>query len=412
MKKLIIIGLGVCFAVFLSIFLLNTKKTNKNQVRPISPRRLSDGLFLLSPTTGDILAQSQQFKIDKSQYAKDPVLQSLKEQKKHLALIEALQQFVIPSKKQNPSVQVYTSLNQGQLQALLNQYGLPKKLLQGLQISSPQPEQILTVDGSSHSFSEIKRNHFMWGVFETKIFERYLDLLKKDISNRGLTAAAQKQDLNTQDFIEKYILKGRPQKSYDTEQVLDFLKKNYLQLPIKLNLTYPDFKVDFKPDWTPHLGAKTSIKKILFFADYHSDFTVQLLENLNHFSQKYPDIYFGLRPLFPPQDTLQQMLAELSFCVWAQHPNLYWDFLRQAMGLDKNNYEQNLYRVVSHVGLPLPEMKACLYEKKYHNVVEYHQQYADYMQIKSGPIIFFNGLVYANAISMDHLDQMLEDSHN
>ena len=400
--------LAVIFAALVGSGLyLISLSFNKNETHEISREEVfvekifDSGLFKLSQLPPTQIAKVNNLIVEESQLKIDPALKVYQGQEiQKLLLISALKQFVndktqkiiIDESKGSQSVKIY-----------MNQYGIPLKYFDKIEFNDAKEKFLIKVDDKPIYEKDVEKTAYYWGAQETKIFRRKLEIIIEILKTKILTVKASENKQNTQKYIEGLLKKN----NIDQEQLKSFVIKNLINKPIEVNLFYPSFNIELKPEWTPVLRGQKSNLKFLVFDSFYSQSGREYLSKVPELSKNYADIEFGFRPVFSEKDIFQNLLAEMSFCVWAESPEKYWSFIKEAVKIKSDNFEKDIYGLITQQEMNLKSLKQCFYEKKYKNVVDYHQDYAKFLGIHAGPVTFFDGEVYSGELSDDKLKTLL-----
>jgi protein-disulfide isomerase len=370
LKALALIGVGlICFALFRSFN--NSRTARAPDIHAFSEEIVAGGLFRLQKLPPGILVQGESFEIKTEILNKDPAILSLQASRQELLIIQLLRNLE-KENRQASQIIIYQKAPERPVAAILNQFGVSRYWVDKVQFQPTKaPDVIATVDGADRGLESIGEDFYYWGAVDTQIFNRQIELAKQA------------------------VLKKKP-------------KKDFHQ-PLPLNIVKPRFSVEIKPDWTPRLGPLETKKQWIVFTDFYSSWSRNFYNKVSQWSKQFPEVSFGFRPLIDLKDPYQVMLAQMSFCVWNQHPENFFPFMAEAIKHKGLEFEAHLYETIERQGLALDPLKQCLYQKTHDKVVEYHQGYASYLGIVAGPVVFANDLVYAGGLSEEDILEQLTD---
>ncbi len=357
---------------------------------------------------------------------------SLNQKKEELLILSALQQHVKPTQK---FASFALKKPPRPLQEICSQYQFPcfdeKKIK-----FDPKQEVFLKTDQGTFTMEQINTSHLSLRAAHTEILNHLLGRIDEKIRSRVLYTLAKQQNLAVQDYIEKNIVKNQDLLKYvdqDLEyrqvapaerpammsgrveqkklmMVDEYLLKNFIQKPIVVNIQQPKYEFENRWEWTPFFGKqplKNSLHVILF-ADHFSEASRQLIQTLLKYRNQKTEVTFAFRPLFFEQDAMQRMLTEMSFCVWSENKEIYWDFLQKTLQLKNDFTEQQLYALVEDSGLAVADIKTCFLQRKMKDAVDYHLQTAKFLKIITPPVLFIGNEVHIGPLTEDTFNRILK----
>lgn len=277
------------------------------------------------------------------------------------------------------------------------------------------------------------------GFLESEIYRRKLLLIDKKIKNLALAKEAENLSLNIQDYVSQYIFEkakqeatteevqkylkersvpeGKDPKAWAIEEVLKknkeksinyILERYILELPILVNLVPPQFPMDIKYDWVPHWGPENAQVQVMVFSDTWSDSGQKIIKEVQSLKKKYKNLFVGFRPLFSIKNPFQKLSVLTGACVWAENPESYWEYLISSLGDHKERTENVLYSVADKLKLKTMEIRQCVFQQRYNNVVEYHAQFNEYLGIQAGPVVYVSGELFSGAIKIEDLEKAID----
>ncbi len=375
--------------------------------KPKSPesdrdRSYKKGLFSFQKLPEDTVSQYETLVFKEDLFEGDPILNSLKEEELELLIVSFLHQF---SKQIQSSGKVEFFFNPPQrpLMSLLNQYGIDTIKEDQVSFLAENSKGVAKIGNRTYGRSDLNEEKYYWGAYHSRVFRRKLDLIEAAVVKNLLSTAARQEKLNLQEYTSQYVYGKDQPLVFSDPKVREFVSKNLVKKSIAFDIELPDFSVELKPDWSPSLGNLESPMAWVVFDSFYSESGRDFIKNIKGRWQKYPQVTFYFHPVFAKTDRFQNLLAEFSFCIWALQPDHYWDFLGRAIDVPQKSFEKDVYAIVADLGLPKSPIQQCFYEQKYKNVVQYHLDYASFLGIQSGPVIFFRGEVHTGFVSVDDL---------
>ncbi len=370
-------------------------------------------------------------------------MRSFRNRKRDLLFAIIYKQFV--TNNETPVEKIEFSFKKVSLSpsAILNQFGIQEKYSTQIQFQTFDPSQGLAkVDGQVITKKDIDFNNFIWAAYETEVYRYKLSAIDKLLKQKTITSESKKLKLRTQDYQEKYIDSQLPTEISDNdiddylkkysiedtarnrqsarntllrqrkERGLDYILERYvMDLPISIALKGPDYKLDTKDEWTASLGEPGDLRVTLFSGTRNAK-TVEMLKKLIPLIQSYGGIHFFYRPFFPPSDRMQDLTAQMQFCVLTHHEQEFWDYFLNTLGDFREQTEKVLYEKSEALGLDTSKLKQCLIAQKYKEVVDYHIQYGQFLGITTGPVLYIGGEVLHGAIRMQDVESILQRKLN
>lgn len=121
-----------------------------------------------------------------------------------------------------------------------------------------------------------------------------------------------------------------------------------------------------------------------------------------------PELSFYYRPVFLASNKLQSTITQAHLCVWQKYPEKFWRYFQLTLGsLDKQT-ENTLYGALKKLNLKVEPVKKCLVNQSMKKVVQYHNDYANYLGIHLGPILYVGGEVLHGRILPKDVKDILD----
>lgn len=428
MKK-IAAGFAVGVLV-LGIFAVGKFVFNKPKKQPLP--RLS--IYQTTKLSDDIIAQSGEFIVKFADIA-DAHYDSLMQKKIEMHLALAYEQFA--SGKNAKSVKFSSPTPPRPLKNVCIQYALKCEGIEKAVFLDDAEQPYLSVDGKAHSIGDVVKNNIYWQALDSEVTTHILDQVNSFLRERGLYKLSQAEGKNSANVVRDTILKDRDLdteteqmfaawsvhqdmgkdgeafkdlfKSQITNAAIDqYLHKTVLKLPIEINLQFPAHKPDLRWEWTPHLGKTSSPFEFIIFTDFLSEASQQLFRQLEDFYKRYPFIVIGFRPYLSKDDKLQRVAAEISLCVWSDFSDKFWKFMETSAQWSPDSMEADMYKSMEPLQIDSSKVKQCLFGRKTKEAVDYHLQYAQYLNLIASPVLFVGREVYVGALPFYKIEQILK----
>lgn len=386
-----------------------------------------------------IIAQSGPYKISEQEINSKAPMKSFANKERDVLFALIYKQYVSQQKKPVKKIQFSFKKISRTPHAVLNQHGVEEKHSTKIEFSAFDSKQGLAkVDSQRVRRKDVDFNNFIWGSFATEVFRYKLAEINKQMKLKYISGEAEKLNMTTQDYQQKYIFSKLVQdisqedindylKKYSIEDTernrmtaknrlgeqrkqrgIDYILEKYvMELPILVDLESPQFQIEDKAEWTLYWGDPKGLPVILF-SDTRNSQSVELLSGIFKTFEKYKKIHFQYRPVFFEQDRMQHLTTQFHFCVLMSEPNKFWQFFRTTLGDFKDDTEQTLYKQADSLGININDLKKCVMSKKYEEVVDYHLKYAKYLGIHSGPVLYIGGEVLHGSIRLKDVENILQ----
>jgi hypothetical protein len=396
--------------------------------------------FLKADLAEGIVGRSGEFQVTAQEVNRTAPMRSFLNRKRDVLFALVYKKFV--TETTTPVKQLDFSFKKVSLSpsAILNKYGILEKPGVTVRFSQfPSSQGLAQVDGRLVQEQDLDLNNFLWAALQTEIFLYKLHAIDRQLKNQWITAESKKLQIRVQDYEERYIKSQLPAEisDKDIETFLsrysiedtprnrvsarnNLLKKRYdrgrdyilerfgMDLPIRFDLPVPDFKLDTsESQWVPKKGDAGSLV-MTFFGGTRNPAATHLLTEVKTLLEKFPDVQFHYRPFFSTTDRMAHLTAQLHFCVFIDQPENFWEFFFSSLGNFKNETEPQMYAIAKEVGLDEAALRQCVLAKKYQEVVDYHLQYASYLGITSGPVLYVGGEVLHGVFDVDKVESILQ----
>ncbi len=361
---------------------------------------VDNGFFKIQPAHSKNLAKWENQVLLKSDFIKSPEGQALAKKRNELILITILNQYV--DLRKSNEITFFIDRPRRPISDILNQYEIRFINHDQIRFDKSETQKLAHINNEPIFFRDLQTTDYRWSSFKTQEFEHQLSFVKQFILNKYVHSEAKKQNQSVQDFIKNQIISiGLNLESY-------YIRHHSLPAA-EVYLDQPNSDLDIKEDWTPHLGTLDSKQKVILFDSFFSESGQRYIKGITDISNKFPDVYFGFRPIFPEKDQIQRLLAEVSFCVWVLEKDKYWSFMNQAVMKKSQDSEREYYRIANDLGISRDQIRDCVYKQEYKEVVTYHLEYAKYLNLQTGPLLYLNGFLYTGQISDEFLEKRLKD---
>ncbi|MBY0315252.1 MAG: thioredoxin domain-containing protein [Bdellovibrionales bacterium] len=323
--------------------------------------------------------------------------------------------------------------------SILNQYGIPQKDISVKFSNASNPASAVSVDGRTVTMVDANQEHYLLGSVNTKIYRRRRELIYQKVKDHFLNLEAKKHNISSEEFLNKQVFKEMPQtisedelKAFIQKKGMDpskreiakaqwlsetkqkstnyYLEKYVLPLPIRLYFPKPNYTVKSELPWTPHHRSQNQQLEVVVFSDTQSSASVSVLSQLKSILEKYPkDVDLLYRPISSETNIMQNIVIQGLLCVWLQEPQKFWTYLPEIIGDNKDQSEQILMEKAKTHLSSVDQLRRCLIDKKAEALMKYHLDYARYLGIKAGPVVYVGGEVWYGNVTGESLERLIRE---
>ena len=310
---------------------------------------------------------------------------------------------------------------------------------------SGTPAVVATVKGQKITKSELEKG-IESDLFEArmKVYNIQREKLKGLILEKLMEADPKKKGLNNDQYLEKYILKGKGSPTeaeiqafikernipaaqvndYTKERIRKFLghqkKKEMIDLwlekgqkegLISVLLPKPQrpvFKLEVGK--SPFQGRKDAKVTLVEFSDFQCPFCAKGAALLKKIKEKYGDKVKVVFKNFPlPFHKHAQLAAEASLCANEQSQGLFWklhDHMFENQNLLK---KKDLVDSAVKLGLKKAPFQKCLEAKRYTNQVKADMEEGRSVGVRSTPTFFVNGKMITGAQPIKVFTELIDE---
>jgi protein-disulfide isomerase len=274
-------------------------------------------------------------------------------------------------------------------------------------------------------------------------YELKMDRLNKLMVDKLIGAEAKKAGLNTEDYINKNLIKGeikisekdykkfvaekkipesqinpqikerimtylQTQKKQDLVQ--DYIAKLTKSKPIEVYFTKPKMQVAVEVGSAPTWGKSNAAVTIVEFSDFQCPFCSRAAEIVSELKKKYGGkvkIAFKNFPL--PMHKEARPASEASLCVNEQSSDKFWKFHDLLFKNQDKLDAANLEKLAKDSGANVDQFKACMSAGKFKAAVQQDLDYGEKIGVKSTPTFFVNGQLISGAVPIEQFSEIIDD---
>ena len=389
---------------------------------------------------GGLVAKSGSYQVTNKEIENTAPMRSFRNKKRDILFVLAYKKYVADKESKPKNLSFSFKKISRAPSAILNQYGIPISGTTQVDFSAfEKSEGLFKVDGSLKDQESLDYDNFIWASFEAEIFRYKLSAIDKILKRKIIAGEAEKLKITTQQYKEKYIFSKLTQEisvtdiqSYMKKYNMDdternqkaaknrlsemrkrrgkdyILEKYIMELPVQIGLTEPDFELEAKNEWTPFIGDENSELKITLFSGTRRPANQELIKGLLPLLERYKEVRFNYRPFFLNSDSLQNITTQMHFCALMNQKEKFWDYFVATVGDFKTATESKLYEIADKKAMDTANLKKCFLKQQYKDVVTYHLDYAAYLGIQAGPVLYIGGEVLFGRIYLNDVEKIIQ----
>jgi protein-disulfide isomerase len=309
---------------------------------------------------------------------------------------------------------------------------------------APRPGVVAKINGQDVTEEElIGEDKLDFFDLKKREYELRMDRLNKLLVDRLIGSEAKKENLSTEEYINKKVTKGdikisdKEYKKFVTEkkipesQINPQIKErinNYLVMqkkqdliqeyiakltksnPVEVYFQKPKMEVKVEIGSAPTWGKEGSKVTIVEYSDFQCPFCTRGADTLNEVKKKYGNkirVAFKHFPL--PMHKDAKPAAEASMCVNEQSSDKFWKFHDLAFKAQDKLDAAGLEKLAKDSGANVDKFKECMTSKKYEKAVADDMSYGEKIGVKSTPTFFINGQILSGAVPLENFSEIIDE---
>ncbi len=387
----------------------------------------------------DWLAKSDSIRVTHSEVKRLTFFKGVEQKRKEILFALIYQQYVAYEKNLPKRVSFHLGPVGRSVQSLLNQFGLPYREETKIFLAEKESSKTLArVDAKVIVESDLNQESYLWGRLETLMFQARLKGIDKIIKEKRVLREARDQAVNVQDYLEDFVYKSLPseldpseiekarrsrnfpnteegaekakawlqkqrrQKHYDY-----FLEKYLLSLPIQVRLDPPQFELQIESEFVAAFGEKASEIEVTLFTDHKNERSLRLAAEISKLFEDYEGLRLELRPIIASQNSYHLLHNKVDYCVWKLSPESFLNYFNKTRKSYSVQTHENLFQVIGELNLSKEKVLDCVQSDQALAMLDYHQKYARYLGIYSGPVIFVSGEVLGPQADLREIKEVI-----
>ena len=231
-----------------------------------------------------------------------------------------------------------------------------------------------------------------------KIFFAYFVFMQCAISEEKLS----KQELDK--IMYEYIMENpqvildsvdKLRKKMEEDSKLDegYLKENFMQFANNPNI--------------PYMGSDTPKVIIIEFFDYNCGYCKKSLDAVKELLRTEYDLKISFRdyPILAPSSRIAAKAA-----LAAKKQGKYFSFHSALMSMQGNLNEDKIFTIANNLEMDIEKLKIDMQKDEIEKIIEENESLARKLNIRGTPTFIINGQLYAGALDLKKLRQIINNS--
>lgn len=278
---------------------------------------------------------------------------------------------------------------------------------------------------------------------EQKLYELKLDRLKAILLKELVNSAPEKKNLSNDEFLEKYISKGRKISDKEISKFAEERKiptpelnnevreriRKYLDLemkkaavdewmntqtkkrPVQIYFEAPKRPVfDVSIDNSPFWGDPDAKVTIIEFIDFNCPYCANATSLLEKIKKDYGSKVKIVIKNFPlPFHPYAKEAAMASLCANEQGIKYFWKMYQHIFSLQENYSPAILGEGAKSIGLDINNFEKCMREKRFMSKIVADLKQGELLGIKATPTFFINGQLVRGIIPYNSLTEIIDN---
>jgi protein-disulfide isomerase len=187
--------------------------------------------------------------------------------------------------------------------------------------------------------------------------------------------------------------KLRKKMKEDSKLDEDYLKENFMQFANNPNI--------------PYMGSDTPKVIIIEFFDYNCSYCKKSLDAVAELLRTEYDLKISFRdyPILSPSSRIAAKAA-----LAAKKQGKYFSFHSALMSMQGNLNEDKIFTIANNLEMDIEKLKIDMQKDEIEEIIENNESLARKLNIRGTPTFIINGKLYAGALDLKKLRQIINNS--
>ncbi|MCB0366695.1 MAG: DsbA family protein [Bdellovibrionaceae bacterium] len=308
-----------------------------------------------------------------------------------------------------------------------------------------QDGKVINLNGNLLERKDLPLNQIRFSELKTQQLQEAVNVLQSVFSRQLLLKKAKENGTNIEQLIKTQIIKeelvvtdqdvdqfiadkgvsiGPGEKRLRAQLhaiVLENKRKEMLDAYVQSAFANEMAKVGFKPptyaiplsDNQALIRQRTDKDKgpaFFVFSDFMCSPCVKLAADLMSIRQELQDkVRIGFVHLFSEGNWQSRLLAEASFCLNFQRPELFWAFYERATKETEEISEEKIHEMAREIGADHDNFQSCMIKQTFKAEVDNQLKYAQDLGVTTPPTVIVGHEVFTGSVSRDQILRALSN---
>ena len=229
-------------------------------------------------------------------------------------------------------------------------------------------------------------------IFVYFIFVEY-SFSEERLSKQELDKIMYEYIMENPQVILDSVDKLRKKMEEDSKLDEDYLKENFMQFANNPNI--------------PYMGSDTPKVIIIEFFDYNCSYCKKSLDAVAELLRTEYDLKISFRdyPILSPSSRIAAKAA-----LAAKKQGKYFSFHSALMSMQGNLNEDKIFTIANNLEMDIEKLKIDMQKDEIEEIIENNESLARKLNIRGTPTFIINGKLYAGALDLKKLRQIINNS--
>lgn len=184
-------------------------------------------------------------------------------------------------------------------------------------------------------------------------------------------------------------------------------KGESVSVDFESSLPFPQFQLDQLPEYPINTLEGAPTGELMIFTRAQCRPCVKLYKDLLASNGKISQDLL-MFPAFAEEEGFQQSFFEKLYCLNEQSSDSIGSAYRLSEKVrDLVNMEQDFFVELENQKLDRTAFLSCIADRKYKDVIDYHGQFSQYLDVKGYPLVLSGGFAFQGVISLEGVENSL-----
>ena len=223
--------------------------------------------------------------------------------------------------------------------------------------------------------------------------------LNKFISEKGISVKATDQNMRTR--LRSIVLDKKRQ-----AMIAKFVKSQFASEQATVGFRPPTYAIPLseKQALIRQKTGKEGSPSLFVFSDFLCGPCIQLAAELKTVREQLKDkVRIGFVHMFSESNWQSRLVAEASFCLNFQQPQLFWKFYDRVTRETASIDEGKIHEIAREIGADHKNFESCLLKQTFKDEVNNQLKYAQDLGVTTPPTVIIGDQVFTGSVTRDQL---------